>query len=163
MAPAACCWRELHWAKCSVRRNRTAGDWCRFVNCFPGKKILMCTCSISKPKAGFNSIHGDPTKKNSEFDDHEYWWDDSSAVYLTLICLFQCLHTKSASKQLYRGVQTERTRWHGAVIWCYDIMIKSYCYRFYFTKYWQFSSEATFCHFSQTIFLSTSIHWTKTT
>jgi poly [ADP-ribose] polymerase len=28
--------------------------------------------SITAPKAGFNSIHGDPTKKDTQFDDHEY-------------------------------------------------------------------------------------------
>jgi poly [ADP-ribose] polymerase len=28
--------------------------------------------SITSPKAGFNSIHGDPTKKDTQFDDHEY-------------------------------------------------------------------------------------------
>jgi hypothetical protein len=28
--------------------------------------------SIAAPNAGFNSIHGDPTKKGTQFDDHEY-------------------------------------------------------------------------------------------
>jgi hypothetical protein len=28
--------------------------------------------SIAAPNAGYNSIHGDPTKKGTQFDDHEY-------------------------------------------------------------------------------------------
>ncbi len=33
---------------------------------------IMQDGSITAPNAGYNSIHGDPTKKNTQFDDHEY-------------------------------------------------------------------------------------------